>query len=169
MSGDQSPRQRIRVAVQSLHRELDSKPILQGLAQAPLQGEAAYLRSLRFLLPYWQTFAHFHSAGQAHFLALTQDISEKGTVFPVHPELNRRPNAFHYVMWGSTLGGRFLLKQVPDHWPHSFLSCCAGGELPPPNFDQLVQQDVLAAQKIFSHLLLEASRDVRGSVELDCC
>lgn len=64
MSGDQSPRQRIRVAVQSLHRELDSQPILQGLAQAPLQGEAAYLRSLRFLLPYWQTFAHFHPAGQ---------------------------------------------------------------------------------------------------------
>ena len=169
MSGDQSPRQRIRVAVQSLHRELDSQPILQGLAQAPLQGEAAYLRSLRFLLPYWQTFAHFHSAGQAHYRALTQDINEKGSVFPVHPELNRRPNAFHYVMWGSTLGGRFLLKQVPDHWPHSFLNCCVGGELPPPNFDQLVQQDVLAAQKIFSHLLLEASHDVRGSVELDCC
>ena len=169
MSGDQSPRQRIRVAVQSLHRELDSQPILQGLAQAPLQGEAAYLRSLRFLLPYWQTFAHFYPAGQAHYRALTQDINEKGSVCPVHPELNRRPNAFHYVMWASTLGGRVLLKQVPDHWPHSFLRCCAGGELPPPNFDQLVQQDVLAAQKIFSHLLLEASRDVRGSVELDCC
>ena len=114
-------------------------------------------------------FAFSPCAGQAHYRALTQDINEKCSAFPVHPELNRRPNAFHYVMWGSTLGGRFLLKQVPDDWPHSFLSCCAGGELPSPNFDQLVQQDVLAAQKIFSYLLLEASRDVQGSVELDCC
>ena len=64
MTEAQSPRQRIRVAVQSLHRELDSQPILQGIARAPLHGKAAYLRSLRFLLPYWQTFAHFDPAGQ---------------------------------------------------------------------------------------------------------
>ena len=169
MTGDQSPRQRIRVAVQSLHKDLDSQPILQGLAQAPLHGEAAYLRSLRFLLPYWQTFAHFHPAGQRYYRALTQDIDEPDSVFPVHPDLNRRPNAFHYVMWGSTLGGRVLLKQVPDHWPQAFLSCCAKGELPPPDFDQLAYRDVVAAKEIFSHLLKEASRDVQGSVALDCC
>ena len=169
MSGDQSPRQRIRVAVQSLHRELDSQPILQGLAQAPLHGRAAYVRSLRFLLPYWQTFAHFHPAAQRYYQALTQDIDEPDSVFPEHPELNRRPNTFHYVMWGSTLGGRVLRKQVPDHWPHAFLRCCANGELRPPDFEQLAYRDVVAAKEIFSHLLLEASRDVQGSVELDCC
>lgn len=115
MTEAQSPRQRIRVAVQSLHRELDSQPILQGLAQAPLHGKAAYLRSLRFLLPYWQAFAHFHPVGQAHYQALIQDIDEPDCLFPVHPELNHRPKAFHYVMWGSTLGGRdFAVLSVED-------------------------------------------------------
>ena len=169
MTEDQSPRQRIRVAVQSLHRELDSQPILQDLAKAPLHGEAAYLRSLRFLLPYWQTFVHFHPGGEVCYRALTQDMDEPNSAFPVYPELNRRPNAFHYVMWGSTLGGRVLLKQVPDHWPQAFLSCCAKGELPPPDFDQLAYRDVVAAKEIFSHLLKEASHDVPGSVALDCC
>lgn len=118
-------------ATRSAHRQLDRHPQLRVLTSPTIKQEE-YQRALLPLRHVWADFARQFGWAKPIASAARGDLHPDNISYSHAPTLpplaGAQADAWQYVMWGSTQGGRFLFTRLQQALPqvsHAFFSTLA--------------------------------------------